>query len=117
MLQFFPKIKERYDICTDCKGVAAFVETSPLWREYTALKSRLVRLRFLTEVTTSNISYCKEIMKVTELRHLDELKTNFAIADGNIYSANVILAGENVPIQLLSLILHVPKCHAASRHR
>jgi hypothetical protein len=29
-LQFFPKIKERYDICTDCEGVPAFVETRPL---------------------------------------------------------------------------------------
>jgi two-component system, OmpR family, sensor histidine kinase VicK len=101
MLQIFPKIKERYDICIDCEGVAAFVENQPLWHEYTALKSRPVGLRFLTEVTVSNISYCREIMKVAELRHLDELKTNFGIADGSIYSTNVTLADEHIPTQMI----------------
>ena len=91
MLQFFPKIKERYDICIDYRGVASFVRTSSLWHQYNVLRRRTVRLRFLTEITASNISYCRDIMKVAELRYLDRLKTNFGIADRNIYSANVIL--------------------------
>jgi hypothetical protein len=101
MLQFFPRIKETYDICADCKVVSSFVLTSALWHEYSALRSSAVRLRFLTEITLSNISYCREIMKVAELRHLDRLKTNFGIADGNIYSANVILAEEHIPAQMI----------------
>jgi hypothetical protein len=40
-------------------------------------------------------------MKVAELRHLDKLKISFGISDGNIYSTNVILAGEHVPIQMI----------------
>jgi two-component system, OmpR family, sensor histidine kinase VicK len=100
-LQLFPNIKERYDICTDCKGVSSFVRNSSLWYEYSALRSRAVRLRFLTEITLSNISYCREIMKMAEVRHLDSLKTNFGIADGNIYSANVILADEHIPAQMI----------------
>jgi hypothetical protein len=40
-------------------------------------------------------------MKVAEVRHLDSLKTNFGIADGNIYSANVILADEHIPAQMI----------------
>jgi hypothetical protein len=76
MLHIFLEIKERYDICTNCEGVATFVETQPLWHEYTTLKSKPARLRFLTQVTVSNISYCRKKMKVAELRHLDEIKTN-----------------------------------------
>ena len=30
MLQLFPKLKERYDICTDPAGVASFVRNQPL---------------------------------------------------------------------------------------
>jgi two-component system, OmpR family, sensor histidine kinase VicK len=60
ILQFFPKIKERYDSCTDSADVAVFVRNQPLWHQYISLKKRSVRLRFLTDVTTNNISYCKE---------------------------------------------------------
>ena len=45
-------------------------------------KNRDVKLRYITEITTENISYCKEIMKIVdELRHLDGIKGNFMISE------------------------------------
>jgi hypothetical protein len=41
-----------------------------------------VKIRVVTEITSDNIVYCKKLLDVCELRHLDGEKTNFAIADG-----------------------------------
>ena len=44
-------------------------------------KSRDVKLRYITEITTENISYCKELMKIAEVRHLDGIKGNFMVSE------------------------------------
>src|SRR5689334_7395985 len=46
-----------------------------------ARRTRGTRLRFVTEITKHNISYCKQIMENVELRHLDGVKGNFGVSD------------------------------------
>ena len=46
-----------------------------------AKKTRGTILRFITEITKDNISYCKQIMENVELRHLDGVKGNFGVSD------------------------------------
>ena len=46
-----------------------------------ARRARGTRLRFVTEITKHNISYCKQIMENVELRHLDGVKGNFGVSD------------------------------------
>src|SRR5437660_4624197 len=46
-----------------------------------AEKTRGTRLRFITDITKDNISYCKQIMENVELRHLDGVKGNFGVSD------------------------------------
>jgi hypothetical protein len=62
----------------------------PVWTAYSALKDRGIRLRFITEITKDNISYCKELMKTAELRHLDGIKGNFGIVDETDYYASAV---------------------------
>jgi two-component system, OmpR family, sensor histidine kinase VicK len=45
------------------------------------LKTRNVKLSFITEITIDNIEYCKELMHISELRHLDGIKVNFATSE------------------------------------
>jgi hypothetical protein len=53
------------------------------------------------EITEENISYCKELMKYAELRHLDGVKGNFGIADRSEFRASAsIIEGEN-PTELI----------------
>jgi two-component system, OmpR family, sensor histidine kinase VicK len=42
-----------------------------------------VKLRYVTEITKDNISYCKQLLTTMlyELRHLDGMKGNFYIND------------------------------------
>jgi hypothetical protein len=46
-------------------------------------KNRGIKFRYVTEKTTKNISYCKEMIKDfgAEIRHLDDVKGNLEISD------------------------------------
>jgi hypothetical protein len=57
-------------------------------------KNRGVKFRYVTQVTTKNISYCKNMIKYfgAEIRHLDDVKGNFEISDdGKEYVATANL--------------------------
>jgi hypothetical protein len=56
------------------------------------MKKRGVQIRFIAEITKENIPYCKELMKVVELRHLDEVKGNFGVGNKRIYHSSAISA-------------------------
>ena len=43
------------------------------------IKKRGAKSRYIVEITKDNLPYCKELMKIDDLRHLDGIKGNFAI--------------------------------------
>lgn len=53
----------------------------PVTKGFLELKRRGIQIRFIAEITKENISYCKDLMKVVELKHLDEVKGNFGVGD------------------------------------
>ena len=84
------RVKEKVDVCAGNTGPSVFLTVKPVWTAYSALKDRGIRLRFITEITENNISYCKELMKTAELRHLDGIKGNFGIVDEIEYYASAV---------------------------
>ena len=63
----------------------------PIRNAFVDAKRRDVRLRYLTEITTENISFCKQLNKIVdELRHLDGIKGNFMLSESE-YLAPLIL--------------------------
>ncbi|HZA69161.1 MAG TPA: ATP-binding protein [Nitrososphaeraceae archaeon] len=48
------------------------------------------KFRYITEIKKDNIKYCKELMKVGQVRHLDGIKTNFVVTDTE-YSSSAIM--------------------------
>ena len=81
-LETFSSIKERLEGSFDNAGPAIHVKYKPIWDGLVQLKEKGVKVRGVTEITPDNMSYCKRLMEVCELRHLDGVRTNFAIADG-----------------------------------
>jgi hypothetical protein len=81
-LETFSWVKERMEGSMDNAGPAIHVIYEPIWNGLVHLKERGVRIRGVTEITPDNVSYCKKLMEVCELRHLDGVRTNFGIADG-----------------------------------
>jgi sugar-specific transcriptional regulator TrmB len=88
VLEIIPNLKESVDNCVNSNGPSMFViPDHPITKAYRELNDRGVRIRFISEITRENIGYCKKLMKICELRHLDEVKGNFGIADGIYYTA------------------------------
>ena len=52
-------------------------------------KSRGIKLRFITEIAKDNICYCKDIMKIAELKHLEGVRGNFAVSDTEYIATTV----------------------------
>src|SRR5215831_17999030 len=94
-------VRQTFDNCTDYTGPSVFLAYQPVWDACIALKQKGIRLRFITEITRDNINYCKEVMKVFELRHLDGVKGNFGIADGKDYGGAAKSKEAEVPNQLI----------------
>ena len=61
------------------------------------LKEEAVKIRFITEITKENLSYCKELMQYVELRHINNIKGNMAVSETE-YVATAKLEGEAKPI-------------------
>ena len=65
-------------------------------------------MRYITEITNSNIPYCKELANLVELRHFDGLKGNFGIIDGKEYLAIANLhEGKSLPHLVYSNVSEV----------
>jgi hypothetical protein len=80
-LETFSWMQKGMDVVMDIDGPALTVLYEPIWSSVVSLKERGINIRFVTEVTSNNISCCKKMMEVSELRHLDGIRTNFGIAD------------------------------------
>ncbi|MGN6708319.1 MAG: hypothetical protein ACTHKF_03110, partial [Candidatus Nitrosocosmicus sp.] len=78
----FSWIQKRMDAAIDSDGPAINVLYEPIWSGLVSVTKRGVKMRVVTEITSNNISYCKKLIEISELRHLDGIRTNFGIADG-----------------------------------
>ena len=81
-VRFFSNTKRRIDTCMNYTRPPLAVGIGQIKNAFLDAKSRGVRLRYLTEITNENISYCKKLIKIVdELRHLDAIKGNFMISE------------------------------------
>ena len=78
------------------------IQVKTIKKAFSDAKRRNVRLRYLTEITKDNISYCKELMTIVdELRHLDGIKGNFMLSETEYLSPVVLIEKEKVASQII----------------
>ncbi|HYA84874.1 MAG TPA: HAMP domain-containing sensor histidine kinase [Candidatus Bathyarchaeia archaeon] len=80
LLEFYAKINNRYD-CYGLVSESTLLEPNIINGTLLNLKNEEVRLRQITEITKHNISSCKHVMKITELRHMDGVKGKIELSD------------------------------------
>jgi hypothetical protein len=98
MVQSFDRAMVGYDLCGNWAAPSFILGSDHLRNALVGLKKRGLRLRYITEITNSNIPYCKELANLVELRHFDGLKGNFGIIDGKEYLATANLQeGKSLP--------------------
>jgi sugar-specific transcriptional regulator TrmB len=100
-LQIISGMKKKLDCCFEHIGPSV-LDSGPLWKEITQLREKGIRLRFITDVTKENMPYFKKIMGYVDVGHIDRVKGNFGISDGNEYLGYIIEEGGQ-----LAKLLHI----------
>jgi hypothetical protein len=91
------------DACIDINGPSMMViPNHPVTKAYLDMKTRGVKIRFISEITKDNLPYCKELMKFAELRHLDKVKGNFGIGDKKLYNGGATSTKSGPPPELVT---------------
>jgi two-component system, OmpR family, sensor histidine kinase VicK len=83
VLQFLSQTNNKIDACVDYTRPSSAIDFLALKNAFLNAKKRGVKLRYVTEITKDNISYCKQLLTTMlyELRHLDGMKGNFYISE------------------------------------
>jgi two-component system sensor histidine kinase VicK len=92
----FYKAKKRVDSCMAFSRPPLAISLPQIRKAFLDAHERGVKLRYITEITVENLSYCKELLDiVSELKHLDGVKNNFMISEGE-YLAPLIVDQKQV---------------------
>jgi signal transduction histidine kinase len=97
ILTLLARTRQSIDILASSAGPSVLVGLEPIRQASTEMVVKGARVRFLTEITRENISHCREIMKIGEVRHLDNIKGGMALNEKEYISASTIIAGKPVP--------------------
>ena len=90
IMKFLNSSEVSMNICADHTWPSVAMGVEVFRNGLYELKTRSVQSRFITDITKDNIEYCKELMRISELRHLDGIKGNFAISEKG-YTASATL--------------------------
>jgi len=80
ILQAQSNSKKTWDSCVEAE-IPSISMGDKLKKGYIDAKNRGVRIRYITEITNANIEICKEVMRIAELRHMDDIRGNFSVTD------------------------------------
>ena len=99
-IKAFSNANEFWNSVSEANAAALAVAVDFYRGLYQDLIKRGVYVRALTEITTDNVGFCKELLRqglVKELRHLDGIKGNFAVSEKEYLAVSSIVEHGPVP--------------------
>jgi two-component system sensor histidine kinase VicK len=90
IIEFLYSAEVSMNICADHTWPSVIMGVEIYKKGLFELKTRNVKFRVITDITKYNIKYCKELMQIAELRHLDGIKGNVGISE-KAYTASATL--------------------------
>jgi signal transduction histidine kinase len=101
-IELFSNSNKKIDTCMNHTRPALAIIIDPIRGAFSDAKKRGVKLRYLTEITRDNISYCKELISlVDELRHLDSIKGNFMLSESEYLSPVISFEKGKIASQII----------------
>jgi hypothetical protein len=79
ILEFLSRANKKLDIYADHVWPSVSMGIDAIKHPMQDIKKRGAKSRYIVEITKDNIPYCKELMKIDDLHHLNGIKGNFAI--------------------------------------
>src|SRR5215467_7894903 len=105
-IQFFSNARLKVDTCMEHTRPSLALGIESIRKSFLDAKGRDVKLRYITEITTENISYCKELMKIADVRHLEGIKGNFMVSEKEYLTPAVSNNTSNIASQIIYSNLH-----------
>jgi two-component system, OmpR family, sensor histidine kinase VicK len=93
--EFFSNISKKFDVCAN--SAAPFVAMTIFKGAYENMKSRGIKIRWVTDITKDNLMYCKDLMQYAEVRHISSLNGNFAVSETEYIADATINEGQPIP--------------------
>ena len=79
ILDLFSHAEHKIDICGNSKFPSKILPFESVTKSILVAKNRGIRQRYIFQVTRENVKYCRNIMKIGELHHMDEIEANLAL--------------------------------------
>jgi two-component system, OmpR family, sensor histidine kinase VicK len=98
----FSNISHNYGTCIDASGPAVVMSIESMKKRLIVAHARGVKIRFLTEITTDNLPYCKQMMELGEMRHLDGVQGNFGVSETEYLASATLDKEKVVPLLIYS---------------
>jgi two-component system, OmpR family, sensor histidine kinase VicK len=93
--------------CGDSLAPSVAMGVEPIKECYEDLKRRKAKVRWITEITRDNLSYCRELMQYAEVRHLDGTRGNFGVSDTAYIATATVNKAQPVPELIYSSVRSV----------
>ena len=93
--------------CGDSLAPSVAMGVEPIKECYEDLKRRKAKVRWITEITRDNLSYCRELMQYAEVRHLDGTRGNFGVSDTAYIATATVNKAQPIPELIYSSVRSV----------
>jgi two-component system, OmpR family, sensor histidine kinase VicK len=107
--QTFSNISHNYSTCIDASGPAVVMSIEPMKKRLIVAHKRGIKIRFITEITTDNLPYCKRMMELGEMRHLDGVQGNFGVSETEYLASATLDKEKLVPLLIYSNVKQIVK--------
>jgi two-component system sensor histidine kinase VicK len=101
MLNCYERAKTKLDTCLDFIGPSVVSTDNRIMKGAVKMIERGIKIRFITDITKENLEYCKNLVKVSEIRHIEAVKGNFGIMDEKEYVIHLIHQESQAPSQII----------------
>jgi two-component system sensor histidine kinase VicK len=93
--EVFSNVSKKFDVCANS---AAPSGAMTIFRNaYEHMKSRGIKIRWVTDITKDNLTHCKDLMQYAEVRHISSLNGNFGVSETEYIAAATINEGQPLP--------------------
>jgi two-component system sensor histidine kinase VicK len=93
--EFFSNVSNKLDVCAN--SAAPSIAMTIFRDAYENMKSRGIKIRWVTDITKDNLTYCKDLMQYAEVHHISSLNGNFAVSETEYIAAATIKQGQPIP--------------------
>jgi two-component system sensor histidine kinase VicK len=107
--QTFCNISYSYGTCIDASGPAVVMGIESMKKRLIDAHARGVKIRFVTEITRKNLPYCKQMMELGEIRHLDGVQGNFGVSETEYLASATLDKEKLVPLLIYSNVKQIVK--------